>query len=253
MASNTMRTAYLTWRTLESRLEAAREELNHQYLALLHKTEALQLDTRRGLLRSTSCLLNQSLDPQTLQLQQRLKNAFAVLGKGFFHRSPTSVQLDIMKYADRLEEICRHCHHLSGRLRLTQKVFDSLRRHPDLNNPQAFHLALANPEAGWVSLLLRQRRLLTRQINDLSLARNWQTKLTLCQRWLKLLQPFLPPKTFRDLVELENQAAAQPEQELSRSSPAHSQLDLIINFANQQASEIMSTQSSPPKDSLSRG
>ena len=51
MAYNTMRTVYLKWRALETRLEAAREELNHQYLALLHKAEALQLDTRLGLLQ----------------------------------------------------------------------------------------------------------------------------------------------------------------------------------------------------------
>ncbi len=246
MANNTMRTAYSKWRALETRLEVAREELNHQYLALLHKAEALQVDTRYGLLRSTSCFLNQPLDPQTLQLQQCLKNAFGVLGKSFFRRSPTSLQLDILKYTDRLGEICRHCHHLSAKLRFTQKVFDLLTRHADRSNPQAFRLALSNPEAVWMSLLLRQRRLLIHQTITFSLARTWQTKLTVCQRWLKLLQPSLPPKTWRDLqnnlIELATQAAGQPGQEPYRSITAHSQLDHISNLANQHASEIIVSQ-----------
>jgi hypothetical protein len=248
MFNNTMRTSYLKWRALEARLKAAREELNHQYLALLHKAEALQLETRLGLLHSASHLLNQPLDPQTFQLRQRLKHAFAILGKGFCRRSPTSLQLDILKYADRLEEICRHCHHLSVRLRLTQKVFDSLPRDPSRSDPQSFRLALSNPEAVWISLLLRQRRLLTHQIIDLSLARSWQTKLTVCQRWLRLLQSSLSPKTFRDfqnsLIELENQAGRQPGQEPFRSSTAHNQLDRITNLANQHAYEIIASEPS---------
>jgi hypothetical protein len=246
MAYNTMRAVYLKWRALETRLEAAREELNHQYLDLLHKAEALQLDTRHGLLRSTSCLLNQPLDSQTCQLQQRLKQALIILGKGFFRRSPTAVQLDILKYADRLEEICRKCHHLSARLRLTQKVFDSWRQHPDLSNPQSLCLALSNPEAVWISLLLRQRCLLSQQIINFSLARSWQVKLTVCQRWLTWLQPSLPSEIFQvlqnSLSELENQASSQPGEERFQSITSQDQLDHLSNLANQQATEIISSQ-----------
>jgi hypothetical protein len=246
MAYNTMRAVYLKWRALETRLEAAREDLNHQYLALLHKAEALQLDTRLGLLSSTSCLLNQPLDSQTFQLQQRLKQALVILGKGFFRRSPTSVQLDILKYADRLEEICRQCHHLSVRLRLVHKVFDSWHQHPDLSNPQSLRLALFNPEAVWTSLLLRQRCLLSQQIINVSLANSWQIKLTVCQRWLTLLQPSLPPEIFQvlqnSLSDLENQTSSQPGQEPFRSLTSQGQLDHLSYLANQQATEIISSQ-----------
>ena len=71
------------------------------------------------------------------------KMPLLILGKGFFRRSPTSLQLDIIKYADRCEEICRQCHHLSARLRLAHKVFDSLHQYSDLSNSQSCRLALS--------------------------------------------------------------------------------------------------------------
>jgi hypothetical protein len=132
-------------------------------------------------------------------------------------------------------------------LRLTHKVFDSLHQHPDLSNPQSLRLVLSNPEAVWISLLLRQRRLLSQQIINVSLANSWQIKLTVCQRWLTLLQPSLPPEIFQvlqnSLSELENQASSQPGKELFRSITSQGQLDHLSNLANQQATEIISSQS----------
>lgn len=244
MAYSSMRNAYRMWRTLNRRVEAAREALNHEYLALLHKAEEYQIAPQNGILGAAASILDHSQDP-TLQLQARLHHAFALLGQGFFRRSPTSLQLDIFRLADQTQEICRQCHHLVAKLQIAQKVFD-LVRHNQSVSKRYLNLALINPKGVWVSLLLQQRCLLTRQTIDLSLTHSWQTKLTICQRFLKLVQPLMPPKILRDfqksLNDLEDQIASQPHSS-PWSQAAQRRLDSCTELAFQVADEIISSQS----------
>jgi hypothetical protein len=245
MAYGTLRKAYLNWQALNGRLEAAGKDLTHQYLALLHRAEDCRIDPQSGLLRTAAAALHHSPDPQILQLQDRLNNGFAILGKSFFRHSPTSLQLDIFRFADRIQEICRQFDHLGAKLRIAQNVFDTVQANQSISK-QYLNMALVNPEVVWVSLLLQQRCLLTRQAIELSLTHSWQTSYALCQRFLKLLHPLLPPKSFRDLqkslTELEDQTTSQPQ-----SSPcslaAQCRLDQFTDLAQQLASEIIASQS----------
>ncbi len=138
MNTNTMRKAFLKWQASENQREAAREELNQQYLALLQEAEAAHLDTGSGLLQAAPVMLNQPLDARTHQAQHRLNNAFALLGKGFFRRAPTSLQLDIRHYAAHIDDICRHYHRLSARLRLARQVIQVLQQNPELTDTPIF-------------------------------------------------------------------------------------------------------------------
>lgn len=242
MAPKTMRAAYLLWQDLASRQLLAQKELNHQYLALLHKAESLKIAHRFGLLHTAATWLDQPLDSQTLQIQQRLKNAFTLLGQGFFRRAPTSVQLDIMRYAHRIKNICQRFDHLSARLSFTRKLFNALP--PKSGHSQSHRLTLSHPEAVWISQLLRQRRRLTRQTIDLALNRSLQAKLRICQTWLQLLQPSLSPKNLRDFQQtlkgIEDQIAGPPGENPAESIAAHRRLDILLHYANQQAAASMS-------------
>ena len=201
MAINTMRAAYRKWQSLHKRLAAASEELNHQYLALLHKAASFPIDKEQGLLRLASAILRQPLDSETLRLQERLSYAFTFLGRGFFRRSPTPLQLDIFQYADRVQEICSQFKSLGTKLSLARKILGILQQ----NQKIARHYlsrTLIDPEAVWMTLLLQQRYRLTHQNLELSLKNSWQDKLTACQNWLQLLQSSLPSEKLADLRQI---------------------------------------------------
>lgn len=245
MAYGTMRQAYRTWQASHRRLEAARRELNHQYMALLQKTEACQLSTNGGLLRTAAAILHHPFDSSTLHLRERLSNAFAILEKGFFRRCPTTLHLDIVRYVDSIKAICRRLDLLGARLRLAHKILSNL-PHVQHISKQYFNLALINPEAVWVSVLLQQRRLLTRQTIDLALTQSWQTRMLLCREWFKLLQPVLPPQSVQDLQhrlqELDVQTAGRP-QPGPWSLADQRRLDNFTDLVQRLVSEIIS---SPP-------
>ena len=137
-----MRAAYRKWQSLQKRLTAASEELNHQYLALLHKAASFPINKEQGLLRLASTILRQPLDSETLQLQERLSYAFTLLGRGFFRRSPTPLQLDIFQYADRVQEICSRFKSLGTKLSLARKILG----HPATKSENCPALPQSDPD-----------------------------------------------------------------------------------------------------------
>jgi hypothetical protein len=243
MAINTRRTAYRNWQSLNKRLAGALEKLNHQYLALLHKAADFPIDKQQGLLRLTSSILRHPMDIETLQLQERLSHAFAFLGRGFFRRSPTSLQLDIFQYADRVQAICLQFESLGTKLCLAGKVLDILKQNKKIAR-NYLNRTLLDPEAVWMTLLLQQRYRLTRQNVEFSLNNSWQAKLAACQNWLKLLEASLPSERLADLRQILQELTALKADTavvVPSSMDAFHQLDLCTDLAHRLSSEVVSS------------
>jgi hypothetical protein len=244
MAITTRRAAYRKWQSLNKRLAAASEELNHEYLALLHKAAGFLIDKEQGLLRLASAILCQPLDSETLRLQERLNYAFTFLGRGFCRRSPIPLQLDIFQYTDQVQKICSQLQKLSGKLSLARKILSILQQ----NRKIARHYlkrTLIDPEAVWITLLLRQRYRLTHQNLELYLHKSWQDKLAASQNWLKLLQSSLPAERLADLRHIlqELQALhADGAAAIPWSPTALHQFDLCTDLAHHLSSEVISSQ-----------
>ena len=198
MANTTMRQTFHSWQELNAQLKKAWEELNYQYLALFDKAQTCQIDTGQGLLRIASATLRRPLDSQTLQLRMRLTNAFALLGKSFCRRSPTSLKLDMYHYADCIGEICLQFKRLGTKLQLAREVLDLLQHNKNIARHYC-NSALFDPEAVWTILLLQQRYRLSQQNLDLSRKHSWQAKISACQSWLKVLQISLSPENVVEL------------------------------------------------------
>ncbi len=201
MSIATMRKAYYSWRKSNARLEAAWKELNLQYLALFDKAQTCRIDTSQGLLRLASSVLSQPFDIKTLQLREGLTQAFKFLGKSFCRRSPTSLQLDLYRYADCIEKICLQFKRLSAKLRLAREVLDLLEQNKNVSRDYC-KKTLFDPEAVWTTLLLQQRYRLSQKNYKLSLNHSWQAKLTACKSWLKLLQTSLPPENLLEFRQI---------------------------------------------------
>ena len=243
MAMNTMRAAYRNWQSLNKRLKAALEKINHQYLALLHKAAIFPIDKQQGLLRLTSSLLRHPLDIETLRLQERLSHAFAFLGRGFFRRSPTSLQLDIFQYADRVQEKCLQFERLGTKLSVALKVLEILQQNKKIAQPY-LKRTLIDPEGVWITLLLQQRYRLTRQNVELSLYNSCQAKLAACQNWLKLLQSSLPSERLEDLRQILQEITtlnADTSAAVPWSMTALHQLNLCTDLAHHLSSEVISS------------
>jgi hypothetical protein len=246
---NTLRRAYLDWQALEDKRDAARQELDRHYLALRQMAEDLQTEPSQGIIAAARLMLEQPFDPAALKQHRRLKQAFQVLGKGSCRRAPASLQLEILQYGSRIEEICQQYDGLSARLQLAQEIIGVLRRVPA--EPAAatlFRLAITAPEAASVLFFLRQRRLANRQARLDSLTRSLQARAAACRRWVELLQDSLSARTCKQckksLKSLLDKAVAQrgrgavPELVLS-----HRKLDSLTDLMNRRAGQRMAADS----------
>jgi len=241
-----MRKAYHSWQKLNARLEAAWKELNLQYLALFDKAQTCRIDTSQGLLRLASSVLSQPFDIKTLQLREGLTQAFKFLGKSFCRRSPTSLQLDLYRYADCIEKICLQFKRLSAKLRLAQEVLDLLEQNKNVSRDYC-NKTLFNPEAVWTTLLLQQRYRLSQKNYKLSLNHSWQAKLTACKSWLKLLQTSLPPENlleFRQILHDMEALNADPTASGPQSQDPFLQCDLCAEIAHR----LSAPANFPPSD-----
>jgi hypothetical protein len=160
---NTMRGAYLRWEALEVKLTEAHQWLARQYLAARHQAEEMQIDACQGVLRAAELMLDQPRDPTVLMAKARLQKAFALQGKGFFRRVPRPLEVELIRYAARVEKIYRTHGGLGARLRLAQKIIRIFERYPEFCNPHFFRLALISPESAWLCFHLRQKRHKDRQ------------------------------------------------------------------------------------------
>jgi hypothetical protein len=243
-----MRAAFRTWQSLNKKMPAALKELNHHYLALLNKAAIFPIDKKHGLLRLASSILLHPMDGETLRLHKRLAHAFAFLGRGFFHRCPAALQLDILQYADRIQDISLRLDRLSKKLSLAEKIIHILRQDKKAAR-HYFNWVLCDPEGLWTTLLLKERYRLTSQCLELSRHKIWQDKLTACQNWLVLLQSSLPSEKLADLTQIiqdikpENTGAAA----VPWSVTALRRLDLCTDLAHRLSCEVISQTSAKNK------
>jgi hypothetical protein len=173
---NTLRASYLHWQAQESRLIEARQRLARQYLASRRQAEQAQTRAHQGILRAARSMLDQPLDPKLLMVKGRLQKAFALRGKGFFRRVPSSLEIELAHYAASIEQICRSHDKLGARLRLAQaltRIFDG---NPELRNARFFRLAIISPESAWLLFHLRKNRLKERQAIQDCLAKTCQRR-----------------------------------------------------------------------------
>ncbi len=240
---NTLRKAYASWQALESRRLAARQELERRYLSLHQEVESVHIEPYQGLLRAARLALDQPLDPPALKAHNRLKKAFAILGKSLFRQAPAALQMETRRYACHIDAVCRNYEEMGARLLSAQKIIGIFRRNPEFGSTQAFRLALISPEAAWLFYHLRERRLAERQARENCLARGWRTRMATCQRWLGLLQDSMPSSTFkqldRSLKDLAEKAAGEERQDVTKLLADHAKLDLLIALANRQATRTI--------------
>lgn len=236
-----MRAAFRKWQFSNDRLSASLEELNHQYLALVNKAAIFPIDKQQGVLRVASHILNQPMDNETQRLRERLNQAFRFFGRSFFRRPPTSLQLDIFQYDDRIREICLKLGCLAAKLRLARKILDVLQHNKKVVSPAYLNRAMLNPEAVWMTLLLQQRYRLMRQKFEICLNNSRQAKLAACQNWLKLLQPYLSYETMKEYTQnLDKIKNLTCNSAAPGSTTTLHQLDLCSDLAQSLASEVIS-------------
>jgi hypothetical protein len=171
---NTMRAAYLRWQAQENRLIEARQRLDRQYLVSHRQAEQVQIKAHQGILRAARSMLDQPLDPPVLMIKDRLQKAFALLGKGYFRRLPSPLDVELAYYAARIEKICRSHRELEARLRLAQAIMTIWGRNPEFCTPHFFRLAYISPESAWLCFHLRQKRLQDHQAIQDYLSNNCQ-------------------------------------------------------------------------------
>jgi hypothetical protein len=239
---NSLRKAYSVWQALESKRLAAQQRLERQYQILCREVESVPLEPDQGLLRAARLTLGQSQDPLTLKAQNRLKKAFAILGKGFFRPVPAGLQIEIRRYAAGIRAACQSYDEMGLRLQFAQKIISLFRRNPESGGAPVCRLALVSPEAALLVDHLRQKRLEEHQTRQNSLAQGWRTRMANCQRWLELLQNSMPPKTHRQfersLKDLAERAAGKAR-EVSELLVDHDKLDLLTIIANRQATRTI--------------
>jgi hypothetical protein len=153
----------LRWQDQENRLTEVRQRLARQYLALRRQAEQVRSDEPVGVLRAARVLLDQPLDPGNAKLKAQVHQAFALLGRGFWHRAPSLLEAELAHYAAGIENSCRGHAELGARLQLAQAVIRIFARNPEFCHPQYYRLALISPESAWLLFHLRQKRLKVRQ------------------------------------------------------------------------------------------
>jgi hypothetical protein len=174
---NTLRAAYRQWQALENRLAEAKQRLDRQYLALRRQAEEVRTEAHQGILRAARLMLDQPVDPMTLMVQGRLQKAFALLGKGFCRRLPSILEIELARYAARVEHICRSHDGLGARLEVAQEIIRIFQRNPEFCRVRFFRLAIISPESAWLLFHLRQKRLRDRQALQACLASSCQPRL----------------------------------------------------------------------------
>jgi hypothetical protein len=174
---NTLRAAYRQWQALGNRQAEAQQRLERQYLALHRQAEQVRTAAHQGILRTARLMLDQPVDPMTLMVQGRLQKAFALLGKGFCRRLPSTLEIELARYATRVEDICRSRDELGARLEVAQKIIRIFQRNPEFCRDRFFRLAIISPESAWLLFQLRQQRLRDRQALQACLASSCQPRL----------------------------------------------------------------------------
>jgi hypothetical protein len=240
---NSLRKAHSTWQALESRRLAAQQRLERLYLILWREAESVPLEPDQGLLREAQGALDRSHDPLTLEAHNRLRKAFAILGKSFLRRTPPDLQKELRRYAVRINAVCRGYEEMSLRLQFAQKIISLFRQNPEAGGVPACRLALISPEAALLVDHLRLRRLEEHQSRQHCLAQGWTLRMANCRRWLALLKNSLPPKTHRQfersLMDLAERAVGAAKPEVSELTMEHDKLDLLTIIANRQATRTI--------------
>lgn len=231
LALTTRGRAHRTWRTLEARLEAVRQEVQKRYLQVLQTAPDNSPVGPPALLRAASVLVTQPLDADTLRLRQRLVHAFALFGTSLWRQPPASLRLDILEYADRIEVLCRRGRKLSQRLQLAREILQFLQKRGPGRRSHLIRLTLTDPEAMRLSLLLAERQTLARQSNEVALRESCLARIATCHTWLALLGMHLPAE-HRGEIQTALAAVAAPldspsDQSSSLLTDAHVRLDQI--------------------------
>jgi hypothetical protein len=159
----TLGAAHLEWQAQENRLAEAQARLARDCEALGRQAEQAQMDAEQGVLRAARLRLEQPLDAGLLRAKQRLQRAFDRLGRGFFRRLPSPLEVELGHYAAGMEQTCRGLDGLAGRLRLAQALLLVFARHPEFCRPDCFRLALTAPESAWLLFHLCKKRFQARQ------------------------------------------------------------------------------------------
>lgn len=159
----TLGVAYLEWQVQESRLVEARQRLARDYQAARGQAEQASIEPDQGILRLGRLRLDQPLAPTLMQAQERLQRTFTRLGRGFFRRLPSPLEVELAHYTAGMEQTCRSHRDLAARLRLAQGMMVIFQRQPEFGPPDCFRLALTSPESAWLLFHLRKKRLQDRQ------------------------------------------------------------------------------------------